>query len=90
MTNSRVFSGAKYVYIIILFVLMAGFFHPLITDQPGDQVAYGTLSLLVGLVAAWPLYKAATDEKSRPFYLGVGIGLVALSLIFVLSLTGRF
>lgn len=86
---SRILRNARYAYVLALFVLMAGFFSPLIAGGSADAVAYGTLSLLLGLVAVWPLYKAASDEKSRPFYLGVGVGLIAISMVFVLTLTGR-
>ena len=44
---------------------------------------------MLGLGAALPLFKAASDEKHRLFYLGVGVGLIALSLLFVFIITGR-
>lgn len=85
-----ILSGAKYVYITVLFLLMAGFFSPLVSGESAEGVVYGTLSLFVGLAAAPILYKAARDEKGRMLFLGVGVGLIALSLVFVLALTGRF
>lgn len=82
-------SGTKYVYITVLFMLMAGFFHPLITEQPGDSVVYGTLVLFVGLAGAIPLHRAARNERGRLLYMGIGLGLVALSLTFIFLLTNR-
>ena len=88
-SGSTILRISKYVYLIAFFLLLAGVFHPVVTGGPADAVVYGTLSLLLGLGAALPLFKAASDEKHRLFYLGVGVGLIALSLLFVFIITGR-
>jgi len=87
--ETKILSGTKYIYIGVMFVLMAGFFHPLITESPPDQLMYGTLTLFLGLGAVIPLYKAARIEKGRPFNFGLGIGILAISLVFIFILTGR-
>ena len=50
---------------------------------------YGVIILFVGLAGGIMIYKASTSDKKRGIYLGIGLGLVAVSLLFVLELTGR-
>ena len=87
--GSKVITSAKYVYLVIFFVLLAGFFHPVITGANFDTVITGTLILFVGLAGAVLVYKAATSDSRRGIYLGGGFGLIAISLAYILQLTGR-
>ena len=83
-------SGVKYVYIVVFFVLLSGFFHPLITDRPIDEVVYGTLVLIFGLIGGIIIYKAATQKNTAKIVLtGIGFGMITLSLYFIFLLTGR-
>ena len=43
--SSKALSSFKYVYLIIFFALLSGFFHPLITGQSFDVVIYGIFIL---------------------------------------------
>ncbi|MHA7646309.1 hypothetical protein [Nitrosopumilus sp. S4] len=88
-TSSKFLTGFKYVYLVAFFALLAGFFHPLITNTSFDGVVIGVLVLFVGLAGAVLLYKAATSEKKREIYLGIGFGLIAISLYYIFQLTGR-
>jgi hypothetical protein len=45
--------------------------------------------LFVGLAGTIMVYKAATSEKKSAVYMGIGFGLIAISLYFILQLTGR-
>jgi hypothetical protein len=45
--------------------------------------------LFVGLAGGIMIYKAATSDKKRGFYIGIGFGLVAISLYYILQLTGK-
>ena len=87
--SSKAITGAKYVYLIAFFMLLSGFFHPIITGASFDSVITGTLILFVGLAGGVLVYKAATSDKRRGIYLGGGFGLIAISLAYVLQLTGR-
>jgi len=89
-TVSRIRSSFKYAYLAAFFVLLSGFFHPLITQTSFDGVLIGTLVLSVGLAGAILLYRAATSESRRMICLGGGFGLVAISLFYIFQLTGRF
>ena len=87
--SSKAITSAKYVYLVIFFMLLSGFFHPIITGASFDTVITGTLILFVGLAGAVLVFKAATSDKRRGIYLGGGFGLIAISLAYIMQLTGR-
>ena len=88
--STKAIVSVKYVYLAIFFVLLAGFFHPIITGTSFDDVVSGTLILFVGLAGGVLVYKATTSENKRGIYFGGGFGLIAISLYFVFQMTGRF
>ena len=87
--SSKAITGAKYIYLVAFFLLLSGFFHPIITGASFDTVIIGTLILFVGLAGAVLVFKAATSTKRRGIYMGGGFGLIAISLAYILQLTGR-
>ena len=89
LPSSKILVSFKYVYLVAFFALLSGFFHPLITNQSFDSVIIGVLVLFGGLAGGVLLYKAATSEKNRIIFLGVGFTLMAVSLHFIFQLTGR-
>ena len=82
-------TGFKYIYLVAFFALLAGFFHPLITNTSFDSVIVGVLVLFVGLAGGVLLYRSATSEKKRGIFLGGGFALIAISLYYIFQLTGR-
>ncbi len=82
-------TGFKYIYLVAFFALLAGFFHPLITNTSSDSVIAGVLVLFVGLAGGVLLYRSATSEKRRGIFLGGGFALIAISLHYIFQLTGR-
>jgi hypothetical protein len=88
-TTSKLISGFKYIYLIAFFVLLSGFFHPLISNTSFDVVILGTMVLFVGLAGGVLLYKSAISEKRRGLFLGGGFGLIAISLFYIFQITGR-
>ncbi|MFB5631790.1 MAG: hypothetical protein ACE5Q9_00500 [Nitrosopumilus sp.] len=86
-TSSKALAGFKYVYLVAFFALLAGFFHPLITNTSFDSVVVGVLVLFVGLAGGVLLYKAATSEKRRGIFLGGGFALMAISLYYIFQLS---
>ncbi len=88
--NTKVITGVKYIYLVVFFALLAGFFHPIITDTSFDNVITGTLVLFVGLAGGVLVYKATTSESKRGIFFGGGFGLIAISLYFIFQMTGRF
>jgi len=87
--SSKTLTGFKYIYLIVFFTLLAGFFHPIITDTSFDGVIIGVLILLVGLAGGVLLYRAATSENKGVIFLGSGFTLMAISLYYIFQLTGR-
>ena len=87
--TARTITGAKYVYLLFFFLLLAGFFHPLISGASFDPVITGTIVLFVGLAGAILVYKATTSDNRRGIYLGGGFGLIAVSFAYILQITGR-
>jgi len=88
-TSSKILTSFKYIYLVAFFALLAGFFHPLITNTSFDSVVIGVLILFVGLAGGILLYKAATSEKKQEIFLGGGFVLMAISLYYIIALTGR-
>ena len=88
-TSSKLLVSFKYVYLVAFFALLAGFFHPLITNTSFDGVVIGVLVLFVGLAGGILLYKAATSENKRIIFLGAGFTLMTISLYFIFGLTGK-
>ncbi|MHA7733472.1 hypothetical protein [Nitrosopumilus sp. S6] len=85
-TSSKALTGFKYVYLVAFFALLAGFFHPLITNTSFDSFVVGVLVLFVGLAGGVLLYKAATSEKRRGIFLGGGFALMTISLHYIFQL----
>ncbi len=88
-TTSKALTGFKYIYLIAFFALLAGFFHPLITNTSFDVVVSGVLVLFIGLAGGVLLYRSATSENKRLIFLGGGFGLISISLYYIFPLTGR-
>ena len=87
--TSKALTGFKYIYLIAFFALLAGFFHPLITNTSFDGVVIGVLVLFVGLAGGVLLYRAAASESKRAIFLGSGFALMSISLYYIFQLTGR-
>jgi len=88
--STKAITGVKYIYLVVFFALLAGFFHPIITDTSFDNVIIGTLVLFIGLAGGVLVYKAATSESKRGIFFGGGFGLIGISLYFVFQMTLRF
>ena len=88
-TTSKTLTGFKYIYLIAFFTLLAGFFHPLITNTSFDSVISGVLVLFVGLTGGVLLYRAATSDSKRAIFLASGFTLMAISLYYIFQFTGR-
>jgi hypothetical protein len=69
--------------------LLAGFFHPLITNTNFDVVLAGVLILFTGLAGGILLYKAATYESKKIRFLFAGFILILISLFYIFQFTGR-
>ena len=86
---TKIITGIKYTYVIGFFALLSGIFYPFIQGGTLDYAVFGTVILFVGLAGGILVYKAATSEKRRGIYIGIGFGLIAISLTYILQLSGR-
>ena len=80
---SKGLSSLKYVYLIVFFALLSGFFHPLITDQSPNIIFIGIFILSLGLAGAILLYKATTSETKKGIFFVSGFTLIGISLFFI-------
>jgi hypothetical protein len=87
--SSKILTTFKYVYLVAFFALLAGFFHPLITDTSFNGVIVGVLVLFLGLAGGVLLYRSATSENKKGIFLGGGFALIIISLYYIFQLTGR-
>ena len=88
--SSNALTGFKYVYLVVFFALLAGFFHPLITNTNFDGVIIGVLILFLGLAGGVLLYRSAIFEENREKFLVGGFILMAISLYYIFQLAERF
>jgi uncharacterized membrane protein YjjP (DUF1212 family) len=88
-TSSKIKTGFKYVYLVMFFALLAGFFNPIITGNSFDSVISGVIVLFVGLFGGILVYKSASSEKRRIIYFVGGFSLIAISLALIFQFTGR-
>lgn len=86
---TKVVTSVKYAYLIGFFALLSGIFYPFIQGGAIDYTILGVVILFVGLAGGILVYKAATSEKKRGVYIGIGFGLIAISLAYILQFTGR-
>lgn len=80
---------SKYAYILTFFVFLAGVFYPLITQTDGGPVIMGTFSLILGLFGGILIYKAVESGQRTGLLVWSGLGLIALSLLFILQIAVR-
>lgn len=87
--TTKIITSVKYAYLVAFFALLSGVFYPFIQGGTLDYLFLGIFILFVGLAGTVLVYKAATSNKRRGIYLGIGFGLTAISLFYILQLTGR-
>ncbi len=84
--------GIKYAYITIFFVLLAGFFNPIIRgSQYTNQVIIAVLVLFLGLGGIVLIYKSKScaSEKIRWIFLAGGFGLTLFSIYLMYEVMGK-
>ncbi len=84
--------GIKYAYITIFFVLLAGFFNPIIRGaQTANLVIIAVLVLFLGLGGIVLIYKSKScaSEKIRWIFLAGGFGLTLFSIYLMYEVMGK-
>ena len=81
----------RYVYLLVIFALLAGVFFPLITPGiPYDYAIQGTATLFLGLAGGILLFKAITSDNRRGILIAIGFALIAISLTLIYHLQEAF
>ena len=81
----------RYVYLLVIFALLAGVFFPLITPGvPFDFIILGIATLFLGLIGTILLFKAVTSDKTRGIFIAVGFALITISLVLIYLLEEAF
>ena len=81
----------RYVYLLVIFALLAGVFFPLITPGvPFDFIILGIATLFLGLIGTILLFKAVTSDKTRGIFIAVGFALITTSLVLIYLLEEAF
>ena len=81
----------RYVYLLVIFALLAGVFFPLITPGvPFDFIILGIATLFLGLIGTILLFKAVTSDKTRGIFIAVGFALITISLVLIYLLQEAF
>jgi len=87
--TSKIRPVFKYVYLTAFFVLLAGFFHPMIYRYSFDLIIVGIFTLFIGLAGGVMLAKAVAPEAKYPEVLmGMGLFLICTSLFLIYKITG--
>ena len=76
----------RYVYLVVIFVLLSGVFFPLITfgaDEAYNFVIGGAATLFLGLAGGILLFKGTTSDGSRGVLFTVGFVLIAISIALI-------
>ena len=81
--HTKIISGIKYVYLLAFFALLAGVFHPFITDSPKENIVYGISTLFFSMVGGILVYKGITYSEKRMILTPLGLVLMIISLFLV-------
>jgi len=81
----------RYVYLLVIFALLAGVFFPLVTPGvPFDHIIQGTATLFLGLAGGILLFKATTSDNRRGILIAIGFALIAICLALIYHLQEAF
>ncbi len=88
-STSKLLASFKYTYLVVFFALLAGFFHPLITNTSFVGVILGVLILFLGLAGGVLLYRSATNTTRRGIFLAGGFTLMTISLYYIFQMAEK-
>ena len=91
LTNikSILLSGTKYAYIIAAVALRSGIFTPLTIGEEFETVAFGMLSVFLGLGGGILIFLATKNQKFRSIMVCGGLGMMIASLVLIHELADR-
>ena len=87
--KSILLSGTKYVYIIAAVALLSGIFTPLTIGAEFETVAFGMLSVFLGLGGGITIFLGVKNQKFTTLMICGGLGMMIASLILIHELADR-
>ena len=87
--KSTLLSGTKYAYIIAAVALLSGIFTPLTIGAEFETVAFGMLSVFLGLGGGILIFLATKNQKFTTLMICGGLGMMIASLILIHELADR-
>ena len=87
--KSILLSGTKYVYIIAAVALLSGIFTPLTVGEEFKTVAFGMLSVFLGLGGGITIFLGVKNQKFTTLMICGGLGMMIASLILIHELADR-
>ena len=87
--KSILLSGTKYVYIIAAVALLSGIFTPLTIGEEFETVAFGMLSVFLGLGGGITIFLGVKNQKFTTLMICGGLGMMIASLVLIHELADR-
>ena len=87
--KSILLSGTKYVYIIAAVALLSGIFTPLTIGEEFETVAFGMLSVFLGLGGGITIFLGVKNQKFTTLMICGGLGMMIASLVLIYELADR-
>ena len=87
--KSILLSGTKYAYIIAAVALLSGIFTPLTIGEEFETVAFGMLSVFLGLGGGITIFLGVKNQKFTTLMICGGLGMMIASLILIHELADR-
>ena len=87
--KSILLSGTKYAYIIAAVALLSGIFTPLTVGEEFETVAFGMLSVFLGLGGGITIFLGVKNQKFTTLMICGGLGMMIASLVLIYELADR-
>jgi len=87
--KSTLLSGTKYAYIIAAVALLSGIFTPLTIGAEFETVAFGMLSVFLGLGGGITIFLGVKNQKFTTLMICGGLGMMIASLMLIYQLADR-
>lgn len=81
--------GTKFIYLVLFFGLLSGFFYPLVRNTDFSPVIGGIFVLFLGLGGVYLIYFGSTVRKYQYLYFGGGFAISGLTCILIYIIAGR-
>ena len=87
--KSALLSGTKYAYIVVAVALLSGIFTPLTIGEEFETVAFGMLSVFLGLGGGIIIFLGLKNQKFTTLMICGGLGMMITSLILIYEMAER-